>query len=195
MRISRDQWALQLAEVTARRSTCCRRAVGCVLIDGLGHVLATGYNGVAAGLPHCNELTETPVYNDDPRVEDKGTFWLFNNGVTDKMRLNFGDRQCVGFDQVFANACAGAQSPSGTNLDACQAIHAEQNALLQCRDVQAIAVCYTTCSPCMTCVKLLLNTSCGRLVFSEMYPHTEALDLWRQAGRSFELLPGLQKGG
>jgi dCMP deaminase len=55
MRISRDEWALRLAEVTAARGTCIREQVGCVLTDARGRVLATGYNGVAAGEPHCNE--------------------------------------------------------------------------------------------------------------------------------------------
>ena len=32
--------------------------------------------------------------------------------------------------------CPGANAPSGTNLDACQAILAEQNALLHCPDVR-----------------------------------------------------------
>ena len=54
MRISRDEWGLSLAEVTARRGTCLRRQVGCFLVDATGRELALGYNGVAAGEPHCN---------------------------------------------------------------------------------------------------------------------------------------------
>src|SRR3990167_8057918 len=81
-----------------------------------------------------------------------------------------------------------AQAPSGTNLDGCQAIHAEQNALLQCRDMYAIHTAYVTASPCMTCCKLLLNTSCQRIVYVEEYPHSAAKDLWTGAGRSWEQL-------
>jgi dCMP deaminase len=58
------------------------------------------------------------------------------------------------------------------------ATHAEQNALLQCRDVEQIDTCYTTASPCITCVKLLMNTGCRSIVFAEEYPHPEAMDLW-----------------
>lgn len=65
--------------------------------------------------------------------------------------------------------CSGANSVSGTNLDGCLAIHAEQNALLQCSNVLDIHVCYTTLSPCITCIKLLLNTSCQQIVYSEAY--------------------------
>lgn len=142
MRPSRDEWALKLALLTAQRTTCCRRAVGCVLLNERGHVVATGYNGVAAGLPHCNEISP----------------------------------------------CSGAKAPSGTNLDGCQAIHAEQNAMLQCKNVYEIHTCYVTASPCMTCTKLLLNTSCQRIVFKDEYPHNEAQQLWEAAGRQWEQL-------
>jgi dCMP deaminase len=79
--------------------------------------------------------------------------------------------------------CAGAVLPSGSGLDACEAVHAEQNALLQCRDVELIETCYVTVSPCVTCVKLLLNTACKRIIFTELYPHAEAAyDLWASKG-------------
>lgn len=155
MRPSRDQWAMEMAKVTAKRSTCLRRQVGCVLLDFKGHVLSTGYNGVASGMPHCNHEAMAPV-----------------------------QEQTV----YYPNACSGATSPSGTNLDGCQAIHAEQNALLQCRNVYAIDTCYTTCSPCMTCIKLLMNTSCKRIVFAEEYPHSEALELWKKAGGKIDIV-------
>ena len=60
MRPTRDQWAIQLAQLTAERSTCCRRHVGCILLNERGHVLATGYNGVAAIL--TNLLTALYFY-------------------------------------------------------------------------------------------------------------------------------------
>jgi len=160
MRPDRDTWAMKMASLTAHRSTCCRRNVGAVLLNERGHVLATGYNGVAAGQPHCNEILTVPRY-------DLGTSMA----------------------QIsYPNACSGAYSPSGTNLDGCQAIHAEQNALLQCRDVYAIHTCYVTASPCITCVKLLLNTSCQRIVFLEDYPHSAAKELWEGTGRSWQKL-------
>jgi dCMP deaminase len=90
--------------------------------------------------------------------------------------------------EAMPHACSGTKSPSGTNLDACQAIHAEQNALLQCRDVYDIHTAYVTASPCVTCCKLLLNTGCRRIVFVEEYPHPAARDLWTASGRQWEQL-------
>jgi len=173
MRPTRDDWAMALVDACASRTTCLRRAVGCVLLNARGHVLATGYNGVAAGLPHCNEA-------EDVRR-------IFKGQIIDAVYTSpYGEEQSIGVDGLFfPRACPGATSPSGTNLDGCQAIHAEQNALLQCRDVWAIDTCYVSASPCLTCVKLLLNTSCQRIVFREGYPHGDAEKLWRQAGRDW----------
>lgn len=77
--------------------------------------------------------------------------------------------------------CKGANSPSGTNLEHCEAIHAEQNALLQCPNTNDIQTCYVTHSPCLHCVKLLLNTGCSRIVFDIDYPHHESYDLWKKS--------------
>lgn len=79
--------------------------------------------------------------------------------------------------------CIAAAVPSGCNLDGCEALHAEQNALLQCKDAQAIETAYVTLFPCLTCTKLLLNTSCKRIVYSEDYVQPKAVELWERAGR------------
>lgn len=154
MRPSRDETWLNVAREIARRSTCLRRAVGCVLVDARGHVLSTGHNGVAAGRPHCNEHV---VARNLPE---------------------------------YPNACAGAAAPSGARLDDCEAVHAEANALLQCRAPFEIDVCYVTVSPCVPCAKLLLNTSCGRVVFLEEYAGgAAARELFaKDGGRRWELL-------
>lgn len=132
MRPTKDEIFMRMAQLVAERGTCARRKVGCVLVNSLGHVLSTGYNGVARGLKHCTDFP-----------------------------------------------CTGVNAPSGEKLDTCEAIHAEQNALLQCRDVQEIEVCYTTVSPCLHCIKLLMNTGCKQIAFLEEYVGAEkSRDLW-----------------
>lgn len=88
-------------------------------------------------------------------------------------------------DHCLDAPCKGASLPSGTGLDVCHAIHAEANALMQCKDIHKIVTAYCTDSPCINCVKLLLNTSCKRIVFGRRYPHDEAEHLWYQAGRQW----------
>lgn len=75
--------------------------------------------------------------------------------------------------RIYPYACKGAFLPSGQGLDECDALHAEMNALLQCRDVFEIWTCYVTDSPCVVCVKLLMGTSCQRVVFRRRYSHDE----------------------
>lgn len=136
-RPSRDSTGLSLAAIWARRGTCARRQVGCVLFDKRGVQLASGYNGAAPQQPHC---TDTP--------------------------------------------CKGIGLPSGQGLELCEAIHAEQNALLQCADISQIETCYVTHSPCVHCVKMLLRSSTKRIVFTERYAHDQAArELWEKAGR------------
>lgn len=77
--------------------------------------------------------------------------------------------------------CSAADSASGANLDGCLANHAEMNALIRCPDRLAIHTCYTTTSPCISCIKALLCTSATRIVFAEVYPHPESERLWCQS--------------
>ena len=141
-RPSTDEYFLLMAELVARRATCLRRAVGCVFVNDINHVIATGYNGVARGETHC----------------------------TDK-------------------PCPGASAPSGRGLHLCQAIHAEQNALIQCRDVRTIHTVYCTASPCVQCMRMLLGTGVKRIVFREHYPHTESRDLAASSGIAWVHMP------
>lgn len=68
--------------------------------------------------------------------------------------------------------CPGRHHKSGEGLDDCEALHAEWNALIRCKDPRLIHTCYTTSAPCITCTKMLLGTSCKRIVFIEDYPHS-----------------------
>jgi dCMP deaminase len=165
MRPTKDAYFVYMAMLAATRGTCSRRNVGAVIVNARGHVLSTGYNGVASGLPHCNEEKEVGAeYQQfgDPKDEMV---------IPTKMIT------------IRPHACTGASAPSGQSLDQCQAIHAEQNALLQCKDVYEIDTIYVTASPCITCTKLLLNTSCRRIVYLEEYPQPDAKVMWEKAGR------------
>jgi dCMP deaminase len=83
-------------------------------------------------------------------------------------------------------ACPGATLPSGEGLNICEAIHAEQNALMQCIDVQAITTIYTTSFPCMHCLKMLLNTSCKHIVYYHRYADfLQTSVLWERSGRTY----------
>lgn len=117
MRLTTDEYFIELTKIVAKRSPCLSRQVGCILIDENNHILATGYNGPPRKQEHCKE--------------------------------------CI--------------RKQANNLHLCRAIHAEQNALLQCKDVMKISKAYITYSPCNTCMKLFLNTSCKEIIYLEDY--------------------------
>lgn len=148
-RPSWDEYFLKIALDISSRSTCYRRAVGCVLVDHGHKILSTGYNGVASGRKHCNE-----------------------RGVLRHVDMSV--------EAIYPYACEGAQAASGFDLDSCEAIHAEQNALLQCSDVTKIHTVYVTTEPCVTCTKLLLSTGAKRVVFLSQYSQSGS-HLWDQA--------------
>lgn len=139
-RPTKGEVSMEVASLMASRSTCARRSVGCVLTDEQGRLLAAAYNGVASGMPHCNEGHE----------------------------------------------CAGIGLARG--LDSCEAVHAEQNALIQCRDIDKIAVCFVTLSPCRSCVKLLLNTPCKVVIFKDEFEDPFPRSLWVSAGREWRAM-------
>lgn len=92
-----------------------------------------------------------------------------------------------GFVHCIDEPCEGAKYTTGLGLDKCEAIHAEQNALLQTSDVKLIETAYCTTAPCIHCLKLLLNTGCKRIVFNQDYIASEASRiLWEKAGRIWQ---------
>lgn len=97
--------------------------------------------------------------------------------------------KATGYNGVPANythctdvPCGGQNMQSGTGLTFCMATHAEQNALLQCNDVMDIHTIYITVSPCITCAKLIANTSCKRVIYAEEYVDTAAIELLNKLG-------------
>lgn len=93
----------------------------------------------------------------------------------------------AGMPHCIDSPCAGACYPSGTGLDACDAIHAEVNAIAHLREPRAAHTMYVTAAPCVACTKVALATGIKRIVFLEDYP-TSGRTLWEKAGRAWEKL-------
>jgi len=53
-RLSWDQYFMTITRQVAERSTCMRAKVGAVIVRDK-NILATGYNGAPAGMPHCTD--------------------------------------------------------------------------------------------------------------------------------------------
>lgn len=173
MRMTKDQLFMNIAILLSKRSTCIRRQVGCVIVDNRGHEIGMGYNGVASSMPHCNEEESLSFLSREERDKEY-----------DRMQEAGKSPVCSDYERFphflltfNPNACDGTDKPMG--LDNCEAVHAEQNALIKCKDVQSIHTVYVTTFPCISCMKLLINTPVSRLIY--LYDHnniTRPMELW-----------------
>ena len=50
-----DTYFMEITKLVATRTTCCRRAVGAVIVRDK-HIITTGYNGAPSGLDHCLDI-------------------------------------------------------------------------------------------------------------------------------------------
>ena len=75
--------------------------------------------------------------------------------------------------------------PSGTKLELCYAVHAEQNAIAQAAKL-GISVeggtLYCTHQPCVICCKMIINAGIRRVVYKYGYPDEFSLKLFDEAG-------------
>jgi dCMP deaminase len=138
------QYFLTITRNVAERSTCTRAKVGAVIVRDK-NILATGYNGAPAGMPHC---------------------------------LDVG---CL----VYAS-----RTPSGEVEENCfRTIHAEINAIAQAAKNGASirdADIYITHTPCIHCVKVLINTGIRRIFYEREYKRATIEELVRGANIALE---------
>jgi len=84
------------------------------------------------------------------------------------------------FKHCIDTPCGGQNQKSGEGLNSCMATHAEQNALLQCDNVMDIHTIYITTSPCITCAKLIANTGCKVVIYSDEYKDTTGIEMLKK---------------
>src|SRR5579875_1517638 len=122
-----DQYFMTITRQVAERSPCQRAKVGAVIVRDR-NILATGYNGAPAGLPHCTDVG------------------------------------CLIYT---------SQTPTGEIEENCfRTIHAEINAIAQAaKNGVSIrgADIYITHTPCIHCLKVLINTGIRRVFYEREY--------------------------
>jgi dCMP deaminase len=72
--------------------------------------------------------------------------------------------------------------PSGTRMETCTAVHAEQNALIQAGTNAKDGTLYSTIVPCPICARMIINAQIKRVVYCGSYSDTAGLDILRQVG-------------
>ena len=128
-----ENYFMVIAHAVARRATCTRHHVGCVIVDQTNRIISTGYNGAPTGLKHCLDV----------------------GCIRDKKNI-----------------------PSGERQEYCRGAHAEQNALIQAEDRDKLngATLYCTHTPCLMCLKMILNAKIHTVFHGGNYPVTDLAD-------------------
>ena len=126
-RPSWHQYFLTITRQVAERSTCNRAKVGAVIVRDK-NILATGYNGAPAGMPHCT------------------------------------DGGCLIYE---------SKTPNGDTEQNCfRTIHAEMNAIAQAAkngsNIKEGSI-YITHTPCIHCLKVLVNTGIKNICYEKPY--------------------------
>ena len=73
---------------------------------------------------------------------------------------------------------------SGTKVEICRAIHAEQNAIIQAAlhgTSTEGATLYCTHQPCIICAKMIINAGIIKVIYGEDYPDKAAIELFNEA--------------
>lgn len=78
-RPNRDTVLMETAHLWAKRGTCSRLQVGAVFSRD-GRILAQGYNGAPAGMPHCIHVDDEPCTK-AMHAEANGIAWAARHGV------------------------------------------------------------------------------------------------------------------
>lgn len=90
------------------------------------------------------------------------------------------------FDHCVSSPCAGAgDKPGDTSM--CMAIHAEQNALLQCHRLDLAYTMYVTCTPCFVCSKLISNTNIEHIICKQNYADERGKRVLLERGITLEI--------
>ncbi len=72
--------------------------------------------------------------------------------------------------------------PSGTRMETCTAVHAEQNALMQAGTNSRGSTMYSTIVPCPICARMILNAQVARVVYIDDYSDLAGVKLLKQGG-------------
>ena len=87
MRPSWNEYFKEMVQVTAKRSTCKRLHVGCLLVRE-NRIISQGYNGYLPGCPHEQKIREG---------HELGTVHAEQNAVTDCAKRGVSSQDCTAY--------------------------------------------------------------------------------------------------
>lgn len=155
--IRKDESLMAMAYALSQRSSCRKRKVGAIIVDGEGNVISSGYNEVPKHEIHCTKEYKT-CYRD----------WLSDKFFDSlKREIPQAEGKSSELKSMFRKQFK--------NLDYCRALHAEENAIVNlARNGRSVplqeCVLYTTTYPCRMCANKIVNVGLKHIVYVEPYP-------------------------
>lgn len=99
-----DHTLMEVAHTMADRATCQRLHVGAVLAIS-GRIVATGYNGTPAGMPHCTQPPTEPGCTECCHAEANAIAFSARHGIaTNGTDLYVTHMPCLGCAKLIINA-------------------------------------------------------------------------------------------
>lgn len=174
----KEEALMAMAYAVSQRSSCIKRKVGCVIVDGSGNAISSGFNEVPGHEMPCQKKY-VACHRD----------WLCKQ-FFDSLK---GEVPAVeGHEDRLKELFRGQFKI----LDYCRALHAEENAIVNlARNGRSVPLdqctLYTTTYPCRLCANKIVNIGIKRVVYLEPYPDQEAKVILKEAGVDDEFFEGV----
>lgn len=140
-----DEYYYNICKQVARNSKCLSRRIGAILVRDK-RIIASGYNGPAAGIPRCDAR-----WHIDDRFKEEYDCLAEKEGICPRRVLGF---------------------KSGEGLKVCVAVHAEENTILMCAKEGISAentTMYMTCGvPCKECLNKIIQVGVKEIVVTKL---------------------------
>lgn len=153
MRISRNQMLMTMAVIASQRSTCSRANVGTVIAVA-GRVVATGYNGAPAGMPHCDHACPCQSFTPPPRGKEylvDGTDHTEQCPIKPCTRAVHAESNAIAFAAKFGVPTFGGEL-------------------------------FTTMAPCVPCSQIIINAGISSVWYWKPYRDMSGVTLLSRAG-------------
>jgi deoxycytidylate deaminase/dephospho-CoA kinase len=161
-----EESVMAMAYAISQRSSCLKRKVGAVVADEFGNLISSGVNEVPTGASSCQDRLNE-CYRDfaiDKYVKEVQSKYSIND-------KDFKKR----FKEHFRT------------LDLCQALHAEENAIVNlARNGTSVpldkCILYCTTHPCRLCANKIVQVGIRRVMYLEPYPDPQATIILHSGG-------------
>jgi deoxycytidylate deaminase len=166
------------AYACSQESTCLKRKVGAIVVDSSGSIISSGRNDVPRDSRSCSSVYGK-CYKDYFREQ------FVESAINEKL-ITKNKKQ--GFIKLLKDKI-------GLH-DICQAVHAEENVILNLTrtgSMVPLETCtlYTTTYPCRQCARRIVNLGIKRICYLEAYPDEAAAKILEDANVGTKLFEGI----